>query len=274
MTTYAIRPGDTLSALARRFHTSVDALARANGIANPNLIIVGRKLTVPGPRDGVDAPRPAAPAAPVTGVSATTSPRGIPANGRVVVIGDSHTAGTFGQSLKTRLTAYLRQGGGRIVSFTGIPSSGVSNFLNGTNTQAGSTTFHTPRLDSLLAVRPRPTHLVVALGTNMLFGSKSANEAQIRALLAKADHAGVKVTWVGPPDVRGYGSSLAGPAPEARFYDALRTVNAERRAHGKPLMRIVDSRPFTQENQTLDGVHFGGSIARAWARGVYQDAIR
>jgi lysophospholipase L1-like esterase len=273
MTTYAIRPGDTLYALARRFHTTVDALVRTNGIANPSLIVVGRKLTVPGSSDGVDRPRPAAPVA-NTGATTAASSRGIAANARVVVIGDSHTAGTFGTSLKTRLVSHLRSGGGKVVNFTGIPSAGVSNFLNGTNTQAGSTTYHTPRLDSLLAQRPRPTHLVVALGTNMLFGSKSANEAQIRALLAKADHAGVKVTWVGPPDVRGYGSSLAGPGPEARFYDALRAVNAERRAHGKAPMRIVDSRAYTQENQTLDGVHFGGSAARAWARGAYQDAIR
>ncbi len=43
---YTIRRGDTLSALAARFNTSVSALARANGIRNPNLIITGRNLRV------------------------------------------------------------------------------------------------------------------------------------------------------------------------------------------------------------------------------------
>lgn len=60
MASYTIRSGDTLSAIAARFHTSVGALARANGIANPNLIYAGRTLQIPG-WDGKDSfqPRPA-----------------------------------------------------------------------------------------------------------------------------------------------------------------------------------------------------------------------
>ena len=48
MGTYRIERGDTLSALAVRFHTTVRKLAQANGIANPNLIIAGHTLEVPG----------------------------------------------------------------------------------------------------------------------------------------------------------------------------------------------------------------------------------
>ncbi|MCY1082751.1 LysM peptidoglycan-binding domain-containing protein [Archangium lansingense] len=48
MSTYRIRPGDTLSALASRFNTSVSELARANKIANPNLIYAGKTLNIPG----------------------------------------------------------------------------------------------------------------------------------------------------------------------------------------------------------------------------------
>jgi LysM repeat protein len=44
---YVVRPGDTLGAIAARHGTSVAALARANGIADPALIRVGRRLTVP-----------------------------------------------------------------------------------------------------------------------------------------------------------------------------------------------------------------------------------
>jgi LysM repeat protein len=44
---YVVRSGDTLGAIAARHGTSVAALARANGIANPALIRVGRRLTVP-----------------------------------------------------------------------------------------------------------------------------------------------------------------------------------------------------------------------------------
>ena len=48
MSTYRIRQGDTLSALASRFNTSVSELARTNKIANPNLIYAGKSLSIPG----------------------------------------------------------------------------------------------------------------------------------------------------------------------------------------------------------------------------------
>jgi putative chitinase len=48
---YSVRSGDTLSALAQRFNTSVGKLAQANGISNPNKIQVGQRLSIP---DGFD----------------------------------------------------------------------------------------------------------------------------------------------------------------------------------------------------------------------------
>jgi LysM repeat protein len=46
-TTYVVRAGDTLSGIARRMGTTVEALQRANGITNPNQIRVGQRLTIP-----------------------------------------------------------------------------------------------------------------------------------------------------------------------------------------------------------------------------------
>lgn len=46
-TTYKIKPGDNLSTIAKQYGTTVDALASANGISNPNLIYAGRSLTIP-----------------------------------------------------------------------------------------------------------------------------------------------------------------------------------------------------------------------------------
>lgn len=43
---YRIRPGDTLSAIARRFHTSVRRLAALNHIRNVNLIYAGHTIRV------------------------------------------------------------------------------------------------------------------------------------------------------------------------------------------------------------------------------------
>lgn len=45
---YVIQPGDTLSALASRFGTTVDKLAADNNIVNKNLIIAGKTLNVGG----------------------------------------------------------------------------------------------------------------------------------------------------------------------------------------------------------------------------------
>ncbi len=47
-----IQWGDTLSAIAARFKTTVSALARANGIANPNRIYAGDELKIPGVSGG------------------------------------------------------------------------------------------------------------------------------------------------------------------------------------------------------------------------------
>jgi LysM repeat protein len=47
MSTYRVKSGDTLSAIASRYKTTVAALARANGIKNANVIRVGQSLVVP-----------------------------------------------------------------------------------------------------------------------------------------------------------------------------------------------------------------------------------
>jgi murein DD-endopeptidase MepM/ murein hydrolase activator NlpD len=44
---YVVRAGDTLSAISVRFGTSTRAIASANNIKNPNIIVIGRKLSIP-----------------------------------------------------------------------------------------------------------------------------------------------------------------------------------------------------------------------------------
>ncbi|HVG61347.1 MAG TPA: LysM peptidoglycan-binding domain-containing protein [Hyalangium sp.] len=58
MSTYNVRRGDTLSAIAARFNTSVSALAKANHISDPNKILAGQKLTVPAKGDRFETARP------------------------------------------------------------------------------------------------------------------------------------------------------------------------------------------------------------------------
>ncbi len=77
--TYTVRRGDTLSAIARRFNTTVSKLAQANNIRNVNLIRVGQVLRIPGTVASTPAPKPApkpAPAKPAPSVRTYTVRRG------------------------------------------------------------------------------------------------------------------------------------------------------------------------------------------------------
>ncbi len=68
---HAVRPGDTLSGIARRFRVDMRALAALNGLSPPYLLRAGRTLRLPGPdraaaagaRRAAPAPSPASPAA-------------------------------------------------------------------------------------------------------------------------------------------------------------------------------------------------------------------
>lgn len=43
---YTVKKGDTLSGIAKKYHTTVDALVKANGIKNKNLIYVGQEIKI------------------------------------------------------------------------------------------------------------------------------------------------------------------------------------------------------------------------------------
>lgn len=46
---YIVQPGDTLSGIATSFGVTVDDLIRANGISDPDHVVVGTRLIIPGP---------------------------------------------------------------------------------------------------------------------------------------------------------------------------------------------------------------------------------
>ncbi|HEX2183338.1 MAG TPA: LysM peptidoglycan-binding domain-containing protein [Rubrobacteraceae bacterium] len=47
MPPYVVQPGDTLSEIAERFGSTVDAIVEANGLADPDIIFAGQILCVP-----------------------------------------------------------------------------------------------------------------------------------------------------------------------------------------------------------------------------------
>jgi LysM repeat protein len=76
-TQYIVRPGDTLSGIGARFGVSYQALAKANGIANPNLIFAGQRLVIPS-RSASPSPIPAPPPANGATVSGIENRPGVP----------------------------------------------------------------------------------------------------------------------------------------------------------------------------------------------------
>ena len=45
---YVVKYGDTLSEIAKKYNTTTKALAEVNSIGNPDRILAGQRLTVPG----------------------------------------------------------------------------------------------------------------------------------------------------------------------------------------------------------------------------------
>lgn len=74
-TTYVVQAGDTLSAIARRFETTVDALIELNNLPNANVIYVGQTLVIRAPEatptPGSTVPEATATSAPTATVAAT-----------------------------------------------------------------------------------------------------------------------------------------------------------------------------------------------------------
>jgi LysM repeat protein len=46
-TRYTVRPGDTVTSIAGRYHTTIAALVAANGLRDPHLIVIGSTLVIP-----------------------------------------------------------------------------------------------------------------------------------------------------------------------------------------------------------------------------------
>ncbi len=69
-TIHVVQYGETLGTIARRYGTTITAIAQANGIVNPNLIFAGQRLviptggTVPPPATSVPGPGPTVPPPP------------------------------------------------------------------------------------------------------------------------------------------------------------------------------------------------------------------
>jgi LysM repeat protein len=66
-TIYIVQRGDTLASIARRYGTTIQAIAQANNIINPNLIYPAQRLVIPSSGGGTAPPPAPTPPPPATG---------------------------------------------------------------------------------------------------------------------------------------------------------------------------------------------------------------
>jgi len=106
-TTYVVQPGDTLTRIAQRFGTTVQALLAANPqITNPNLIYVGQVIEIPGGQAATPTPTPSTTPTPqrisfAPGATEATVSGNLPANGDVHYV----IRAEAGQLLEVNVTA-------------------------------------------------------------------------------------------------------------------------------------------------------------------------
>ena len=97
---HRVKRGETLSTIAGRYHTSVNAIMRANNLRSSNKIYVGQRLRIPG-RGGRTAAAPEATVAATTPPAAptpsTTQPAVIPVSTTVTTEATTLPEGTIGQ---------------------------------------------------------------------------------------------------------------------------------------------------------------------------------
>ncbi len=124
---YTVKRGDTLSAIASRYGTSVSALAKANNIRNVNLIHSGQRLSIP----GAAAAKPAASKPASSGNRAYTVQRGDTLGKIAARFGSSVSAIARASKIANPNLIYPGQkltipGGGSSGSSYTAPTSGTS----------------------------------------------------------------------------------------------------------------------------------------------------
>ena len=185
-----------------------------------------------------------------------------------LIMGDSHTAGTFGRALYEQFSAVekgtieLRGSCGSIIHwwYTGhetpcgyleINSQGKSKLLS-----RSKTPLIEPLLDQL-----KPDRILIALGSNYLRGYPEKTLLNdVQQLLKSVNEVKSKCVWIGPPDMRQFKADLPAFVPKLE-----RLV--------KSSCTFIDSRSFTHYPDTGgDGVHFETEAlkiqAKTWAKEV------
>ena len=84
--TYLVKRGDTLSAIALRYDTSVAAIMRANGLKTARSLMAGQRLVIPGVAAAPAKPGNVVTNDPGSAADSGVLPAGVPAKGKAVFV--------------------------------------------------------------------------------------------------------------------------------------------------------------------------------------------
>ncbi len=202
-TTYAVQAGDTLSAIAGRFGTSIDALATANNLSAPYLIAVGQSLSIPA----------AGNAASTTPAVASAAVYVVQAGDTLSSIADSHGVTLNALAVANNLSSpFLLIVGQRLVIPSGVATtaSTVTAADSSTSEATSSATYVVQPGDTLSGIAGRlgfsldqltsanslvnPSALQVGQALSIPGGASPVDQAQVGSILtAEAQAEGLDV---------------------------------------------------------------------------------
>ena len=182
----------------------------------------------------------------------------------ILIVGDSHTVGPFGQ----KLDELLRNEGAQVATYASCGSI-AKWWYNGQRTTCGyferdlagkktEATKHATPLFPDLVKNVNPDHIIVALGTNYV---KNLNDdsviADLTVMMNDIRSSGADCFWILPPDMRQFRAEI----PRlTRLVKAVAGVEC----------RYLESASVTRYPESGgDGIHYwsaeGTPLARAWA---------
>ncbi len=182
---------------------------------------------------------------------------------KVLMIGDSHSVGAFGQQLDKQL-----RGAGAQVETYAASGSSANSWLNGGTTNSGWLAKHQngtteqppwnqahqiPKLQDLIA-KNKPDVVIINLGANF-----RSDPSQARKLAEVCKQAGTRVIWIGPPKTRQDGAD--GGAKLKQFDESMKQALSG-------LAEYLSSADFTPNYEGGDGLHYSSGAATNWANGV------
>jgi LysM repeat protein len=115
---HTVQAGETLYRIALKYGKTVDAVAQANNITNPNLIYVGQELTIPGATTATATPVPTGTQVGVTPVPVTATATPVPTGGETIHIVQP------GENL-FRIALQYNLSASYVAAYNGIPNPNI-----------------------------------------------------------------------------------------------------------------------------------------------------